>query len=709
MPDDRRTSSSFFNVPAASEPAVGQYNTPPIITRSSTGADATLLPLETPDASTPLSAVSAHPMLSAASGPSRRWSTLDDYYHVVAHAQNWVEQERKFLRLEALHQQQGVSGFAGGLPSSLTASSWFDEFRSKTIAVKSRLWPSYKRGATWGQYQFTLWLTAQPAVVSELFYSRLAIRFVSTIIAIAFALLGTWLYVGSKRTVSFSVPYTGLDEKIVFQLHTKLAAPIYVYTSITGFWQNARDFVNSQPPYLGRGYRCHGMTTAGQFCAVRPLFQPPLFPSNQTFCDLPADTPLEPCGMNALWTNFDAYTLTKTLTSVTDPTNDGVEVPKRIFTVLKRTVRAHTEDIIRTSPRLAIEEERLGPDEEKSTTTSIVLGLQTLKDLLGWNDALAQRVKKELRRQRTPPPKDTLASSEKNPVPSQWYNPQDQARSAHPETGSTTVEQQQVATQNYVDMGLEELHQHLKTADALNNLAQRIQKNQLSPSQEQLLSHVINIINQSDEDNKSATQEEGWRPIVRTLGDILRQSNSQTSLADASEQGQPNHPVQMGEPTARIISPHRPWVNDNANAFENDAVLSQVDQTERNIVVHSSPEILLSQYQRQVTYPLETSTITQAYERTKATPWMPPNSLQWFLWRRPAATSSFLTLTGRIDEDLDPGVYTITCVFNSFPELQSLHKKVKFVSSLSTFGGPQFIGAALAFLVAVLYTMVWII
>lgn len=61
---------------------------------------------KTPEPSEPCLSSSQH-LFPPAPSSARRWSTLDEYRH-LAPTQNWVEQERKFLRLEALHQQQGL-------------------------------------------------------------------------------------------------------------------------------------------------------------------------------------------------------------------------------------------------------------------------------------------------------------------------------------------------------------------------------------------------------------------------------------------------------------------------------------------------------------------------------------------------------------------------------------------------------------------------
>lgn len=395
-----------------------------------------------------------------------------------------------------------------------------------------------------------------------------------------------------------------------------------------------------------------GLTNAKQFCAVRPFFHPPLLPYNTTFCDLPPETRLEPCGMNALWTTFDTYSIKSKKKRVSEPETGSTKQKKSgrfyqvVATVLKRNMSLRVEDVIRADAGLRMEEEKLGPEDAKSSsTTSIILGLETLRDILGWDVELEEQVKDQLNKSNGGSP---ISSTDK------------------PESGDSgdATQNKDLSTTDSNDMfkthaaavarrsELEELKEHLATSVNLRRLAAQIERRELPSEQVRMLLRVLQIVadhgKTSVNTSSSSSSEAGWRPIVRALLDVVQQK-----------------PVDRRVPTISVAKARNISSHYSLSKELDDAESSGSVEEDQDIPLRYTPEIVLSPYQRQVSYPKETQTIQEVYARSSAVPWLPANNLRWFVSRRPAATSSYMILAGRIDKDLEPGVYSITCISNS--------------------------------------------
>lgn len=65
-------------------------------------------------------------LISPSASRARRFSTIDDYYQ-SSRTRDWLEQERKFLKLEALYQRKSNKGIRGhrGVISGLSTKIGF--------------------------------------------------------------------------------------------------------------------------------------------------------------------------------------------------------------------------------------------------------------------------------------------------------------------------------------------------------------------------------------------------------------------------------------------------------------------------------------------------------------------------------------------------------------------------------------------------------
>lgn len=265
-------------------------------------------------------------------------------------------------------------------------------------------------------------------------------------------------------------------------------------------------------------------------------------------------------------------------------------------TILRRERRELPE--LRSNPRLgssnSSQEEIIG---DGSSTTSVVMGLEFLRDVLGLDADILEN--------------GNVTSA---PAPVTQTSPSGQS----------------------VQSSDCELLMKLKnrwTDNKLDELAVKLRRNEVEDSDVRVLKRILDIIDKRSSNLKIGTtgRETGHEMTVTDLRVKLR------PLYDACQQ--------------KDIHVH------------NNAPLPSVPFG-RQISIASDADVLLNSYQSRVSYPEETKIIAKHQYDNSATPWMAPDDLTWFLWRRSAPTSSFKKLYGRIDEDLQPGTYRLEFEIN---------------------------------------------
>lgn len=340
-----------------------------------------------------------------------------------------------------------------------------------------------------------------------------------------------------------------------------------------------------------------GYDRASQFCLSRPNFKPILWGGNKTFCDVPPDTRLSPCGLNALWIAYDEYRLSYLPDEAVLAQRANRVRKQSLFPSPLEVASENTVELFRETPQATIltrhrkqleaqQNPLLTPIDtsqeqiagEKGSTTSLTVGVGMLNDLAGADPNILEKDRMNLYNSTS---STTMTSS---------------SASKERETKNTNDENSEKE-----DCQLLNQFSHQWTDTRLKELASKITETGNDADADFEVKSLRKLLNISRRRNDSSQGFDNLPLEFNKTSDGMKKLKSLLSACQTKE-----------------IRPH----TQTAASKLGGGVDGKSLPFRKLISIQSSPDDLLDTYQQRFVYPRETAIISRHEKDNNAVPWL---------------------------------------------------------------------------------------